>query len=142
MDQDQKRKPVIMGCYGIGVSRTMAACVEMSCDDWGIRWPMPIAPYHVLITVLKPDADLLTQANQIAQRLADNGFDVLIDDRDERPGGKFKDADLIGIPVRYTLSEKSIEAGGVEFKLRTDSGKGEVMAVDDAIARTMAAAEA
>ena len=141
MDKDQKRSPVIMGCYGIGVSRTMAACVEMSCDDWGIKWPMPIAPYHVLITVLKPDGDLLTQANTIADQLADKGFDVLIDDRDERPGGKFKDADLVGIPARFTLSAKSIEAGGVEFKLRSDEGKGEVMPVEDAIAKTLAAAE-
>ncbi len=140
--QDQKRAPVIMGCYGIGVSRTMAACVEMSCDDWGIRWPMPIAPYHVLITVLKPDAELLTQARTIAAELSSKGFDVLIDDRDERPGGKFKDADLIGIPVRFTLSVKSIEAGGVEYKLRTSEGKGEVLPLEDAIAKTLQAAEA
>jgi prolyl-tRNA synthetase len=140
MDQDQQRKPVIMGCYGIGVSRTMAACVEMSCDDNGIVWPMPIAPYHALITALKPDAELLTRARALADTLAGEGFDVLIDDRDERPGAKFKDADLIGIPARYTLSAKSVEAGGVEFKLRSDEGKGEVMPVEEALERTRAAA--
>ena len=140
LDQNQQRRPVIMGCYGIGVSRTMAACVEMACDEHGIVWPLPIAPYHVLITLLKPDDAMLADARTLADELAAEGFDVLIDDRDERPGGKFKDADLIGVPLRLTLSEKTREAGGVEFKLRTDSGKGEVISATEILNKCRAAA--
>src|SRR6185503_19409771 len=97
----QQKHSVIMGCYGIGVSRTMAACVEMSHDADGIVWPAPVAPYQVLITLMKPDApEHAAAAERIAGELAGRGIDVLIDDRDERPGVKFKDADLVGIPVR------------------------------------------
>jgi len=133
---DQQKKSVIMGCYGIGVSRTMAACVEMSHDDNGIIWPAAIAPYHVLITLLKPDdATHVQHADQLARALASQGVDVLIDDRDERPGVKFKDADLVGIPIRLTLGEKGLAQGGVEFKARTDSGKGELVPLANAVAR-------
>ncbi|MBZ0170902.1 MAG: proline--tRNA ligase, partial [Phycisphaerales bacterium] len=93
LDRDQKRRPVIMGCYGIGVSRTMAACVEMSHDENGIIWPTPVAPYHVLITLIKPDDEAsLSAADSLADSLTGAGVDVLIDDRKERPGVKFKDA--------------------------------------------------
>ncbi len=121
MDETQQRKSVIMGCYGIGVSRTMAACVEMSHDDDGIKWPLPIAPYHVIITPMKVEADSrhMQVASDLAGQLSAAGFDVLIDDRDERPGVKFKDADLIGVPIRLTIGDKSLAEESVEFKLRT-----------------------
>ena len=142
-DESGERKAVIMGCYGIGVSRTLAACVEMSHDDNGIIWPMALAPYHALITVMKIDnAEHMSHAERIAEELADAGFDVLIDDRDDRPGSKFKDADLIGIPIRLTLGDKAIEQGGIEFKLRTDSGKGEIVAMDSIVQRCLDAASA
>ncbi len=135
MDQDQQKRPVIMGCYGIGVSRTMAASVEQNHDENGIRWPMAIAPYHVLITVMKFDAaDHVAQADQIARDLSAAGVDVLIDDRDERPGVKFKDADLIGVPIRLTIGEKAFVAGAVEFKLRTATDKGELVKKEDVVA--------
>ncbi len=128
LDDKQQKRSVIMGCYGIGVSRTMAACVEMSHDENGIIWPAAIAPYHVLITVMKPDdARQKETASTLACELVGAGVDVLIDDRDERPGVKFKDADLIGIPLRLTLGDKALEQGGVEFKARKDAGKGEVV---------------
>ncbi|MCC6676508.1 MAG: proline--tRNA ligase [Phycisphaerales bacterium] len=136
LDQQQKQQAVIMGCYGIGVSRTMAACVEMSHDDNGIIWPAPIAPYHVLITLMKPDDPRQQEtARTLAASLADRGADVLIDDRDERPGVKFKDADLIGLPVRITIGDKALEQGGVELKARRDPGKGEVVAMADVTGR-------
>lgn len=135
LDKDQKKQSVIMGCYGIGVSRTMAACVEMSHDENGIIWPAAIAPYHVLVTVMKPDAaEQADAARKVAADLAAAGIDVLIDDRDERPGVKFKDADLIGIPVRLTVGDKSLAEGAVEFKRRKDAGKGELVKLSDVVA--------
>jgi prolyl-tRNA synthetase len=143
MDETQQRKSVIMGCYGIGVSRTMAACVEMAHDADGINWPLPIAPYHVLITPMKvePDSRHMQIARELSARLADAGLDVLIDDRDERPGVKFKDADLIGIPIRLTLGDKSLAEDSVEFKLRSDAaGKGELVKIAGVTARCLEAA--
>ena len=140
LDQNQKKAEIIMGCYGIGVSRTVAASVEQSHDDGGIIWPAPIAPYHVLITVLdhhkEPQAEL---ARKLATELAEAGLDVLIDDRKERPGVKFKDADLIGIPVRLTIADKAMADGEVEFKKRTDEGKGDRIAIDEACRHALAA---
>ncbi len=132
LDEKQERRPVIMGCYGIGVSRTVAACVEMSCDDNGIIWPAPVAPYHVLITLIKPDEAELKAAAALADELAARGVDVLIDDRDERPGVKFKDADLIGIPVRVTIGAKSLAERKVEIKHRKDTGTNALVALSDA----------
>ena len=140
--EDQKPRTVTMGCYGIGVSRTMAACVEMSHDDGGIIWPAAVAPYHVQIILMKHDDERqIETANQLAQELAERGADVLIDDRKERPGPKFKDADLIGIPVRLTLGDKALDAGGVEFKRRKDEGKGEVVPMAEVIDRCISALE-
>lgn len=134
MDASQERRPVIMGCYGIGVSRTVAACVEMSHDANGIIWPAPIAPYHVLITLMKPDDRLSKAASDLAATLADHGMDVLIDDRDERPGVKFNDADLIGIPVRVTVGAKALDEGCFEIKHRRDVNKSALVPVADAVA--------
>ena len=129
LDKDQKARAVIMGCYGIGVSRTMASSVEQNHDENGIIWPAAIAPYLVLITLMKPDQPThMDAAERIAESLSEKGIDVLIDDRDERAGVKFKDADLIGIPIRLTIGDKALAEGGVEFKLRRDAqGKGEVI---------------
>ncbi|MCW5755694.1 MAG: proline--tRNA ligase [Phycisphaeraceae bacterium] len=140
--EDQKPRTVTMGCYGIGISRTMAACVEMSCDEGGIVWPAAVAPYHVLIVLMKHDDERQRSlAMDLASKLGQAGADVLIDDRNERPGPKFKDADLIGIPVRLTLGDKALDAGGVEFKLRRDPGKGEVVPMADVVARVVGALE-
>ncbi len=141
LDETQQRKPVIMGCYGIGVSRTMAACVEMSHDENGIIWPAALAPYHVLITVMKPDDPRHRDAAaKLACDLSGAGVDTLIDDRDERAGVKFKDADLIGVPIRLTIGDKSLEQGAVEFKLRKDAaGKGESVPLPQVVARCVAA---
>jgi prolyl-tRNA synthetase len=140
LNHEQQKQSVIMGCYGIGVSRTMAACVEMSHDNDGIVWPAPIAPYGVLITLMRADnADHANLAERLSRGLADAGVDVLIDDRDERPGVKFKDADLIGIPIRLTIGEKALEQGGVEFKARKVAGKGEVIKTDGVVAKCLAA---
>ena len=128
LDKAQQKRAVIMGCYGIGVSRTLAACVEMSHDDNGIVMPAAVAPYHVHIVTIKPEEDgVLDRATALAGELAARGLDVLIDDRDERPGPKFKDADLIGVPVRLTVSPKSLAEGAAEFKLRRDGGKGDLV---------------
>jgi prolyl-tRNA synthetase len=124
LDRDQKKRSVIMGCYGIGVSRTLAACVEMSHDEHGIVMPLAIAPYHVQIVVIKPEDDgVMEHVDELARELSSSGFDVLVDDRSERPGPKFKDADLIGIPLRIIVSSKTIGDGQVEFKKRSDAGK-------------------
>lgn len=142
LDAEQQRRAVIMGCYGIGVSRTMAACVEMAHDDNGIVWPAAIAPYHVLIVPMKVDADSphMRAALDLAQQLSAAGIDVLIDDRDERPGVKFKDADLIGIPLRLTLGDKALEASAVEFKRRSDTAtKGELVPIAGAVQHCLSA---
>jgi len=118
LTQEGKSEPVVMGCYGIGVSRTLQAVIEQNCDEQGIRWPFAVAPFAVVITLL--DTSLTPHALSLKESLEKSGLDVLLDDRDERPGVKFKDADLIGFPVRVTVGEKSWAAGGVEVKLRTE----------------------
>jgi len=134
LDKNQKKQSVIMGCYGIGVSRTLSACVEMSNDENGIVWPASIAPYHAQIIVIKPKEEgVLEEAHKLASELAEQGIDVLIDDRDERPGPKFKDADLVGLPVRFIISPKTIEAKSVEFKARLDTGRAQMIDRNDAI---------
>ena len=142
LTEDQSRRAVIMGCYGIGVSRTAAACVEQNHDENGIVWPWALSPYHALIVMLpskERGEEIESAAQTLAAKLSAAGLDVLIDDRDERPGVKFKDADLIGIPARLTLSEKAIDSGGVEFKLRSDPGKGEVLSLEEAVSRCLGA---
>ena len=103
-DENQQDRLIVMGCYGIGVTRTLSAIVEQHHDENGIIWPMSVAPYHVIITLVKPgDETQEAVAEEIYSRLSDAGVEVLLDDRDERPGVKFKDADLLGIPVRITV---------------------------------------
>jgi len=119
MDDQKQVHPMVMGCYGIGISRTLQAVIEQSHDDNGIIWPWAIAPYQVLITLLDPamaEAAELAKAVGVAAELA--GADVLIDDRDGRPGVKFKDADLIGVPLRVTIGGRGLKEGVIEVKWR------------------------
>jgi prolyl-tRNA synthetase len=111
----------------------MAACVEMSHDENGIIWPAALAPYHVVLTIMDASSERQqAEAKRLSKSLSERGLDVLVDDRDERPGVKFKDADLIGVPVRLVLGDKALDAGGVEFKLRKDTqSKGSVVALAD-----------
>ena len=118
LDQNGKTQPYVMGCYGIGISRTAAAAVEAHYDENGIKWPLAIAPYHaVVIPVSTKDEQQMKVAEDIYKTLKKHGVEVVIDDRDERPGVKFKDADLIGFPFRITVG-KGITEGVVEFKNR------------------------
>ena len=133
VDENQQEKPIVMGCYGIGVTRTLAAIVEQHHDDNGIIWPISVAPYHVIIEEMKPgDEEQDKVTAEIEEKLEKAGVEVLVDDRKERPGVKFKDADLIGIPVRITVGKKAPE-GIVEYKLRREEDKKE-LSVEDAIA--------
>ena len=129
-DESMKDRPIVMGCYGIGITRTLAAVVEQCHDENGIIWPVSVAPYHVIITVMKPDDRIQAElAEEIYEKLIAGGAEVLLDDRKERPGVKFKDADLLGIPVRITVGRGAAD-GMVEYKLRRDSEKEELYASD------------
>lgn len=122
-----------MGCYGVGVTRTMQAVVEQSHDDKGIIWPVSVAPYHVIVTVINPkDETQMEIANKIEAELETKRVEVIVDDRDERVGVKFNDADLLGIPIRITVG-KLAKDGKVEYKLRREEDN-EVMSAADAIA--------
>ena len=135
-DENQKDQLIVMGCYGIGVTRTLAAIVEQHHDENGIIWPMSVAPYHVIVTLVKPDdEDQARVAEEIYEKLQKAGVEVLLDDRNERPGVKFKDADLLGIPVRITVGRGAAD-GLVEYKLRRDADKEEV-AVEEAIQKAI-----
>jgi prolyl-tRNA synthetase len=119
LDQTGVEKPCIMGCYGIGVNRILASAIELGNDKDGIIWPISIAPFEVIVTcVNQEDTEVAKAAENIYQQLLDKGIDVLLDDRIMRGGGKFKDADLLGVPVRITVGKKSIAEGNVEIKLR------------------------
>lgn len=125
-DENQKDKPIVMGSYGIGVSRTLAAIIEQNHDENGIIWPMPVAPYEVMITVVKVKDDVQMElAEKMYDELVEAGIEVLLDDRDERVGVKFKDADLLGVPIRITVG-KGATNKLVEYKLRRDVKKVEL----------------
>jgi prolyl-tRNA synthetase len=120
-DSNGEEKFFIMGCYGIGVSRTVAAAIEQNHDDNGIIFPLPLAPFQVIILNLGlKDEKITAVAEDLYQRLSQNGIEVLLDDRDERPGVKFKDADLIGIPYRVTIGKRLLEEKMVEIRARAD----------------------
>ncbi len=122
LDETGTEKPCLMGCYGIGINRIMASAIELGNDENGIIWPISIAPFEVIITsVNQEDTNVAQTAEKIYKQLLDKGIDVLLDDRDVRAGVKFKDADLIGIPVRVTVGQKSLADGKVEIKLRSES---------------------
>lgn len=131
-DENQEDCLIVMGCYGIGVTRTLAAVVEQHHDKDGIIWPLSVAPYHLIITLVNPaDAVQAQVAEDIYRNLQKQGVEVLLDDRDERPGVKFKDADLLGIPLRITVGRGAAE-GMVEYKRRSEGEKAD-MTVDAAI---------
>jgi prolyl-tRNA synthetase len=126
LDASGKAQSLIMGCYGIGVSRLLSAVIEQHADEQGIVWPASIAPYHVhIVPVSAKDDTQMSLASQLAERLTAAGIEVLLDDRDERPGVKFKDADLIGIPLRLTVGRQAAN-GIVEAKLRTEAAAKEL----------------
>ena len=119
-DENGKTHPYIMGCYGIGISRTAAAAVERYHDEFGIIWPLEIAPYHaVVVPVNTNDEEQVKLADEIYEKLQKAGVEVVLDDRNDRAGVKFKDADLIGYPFRITVG-KTISEGLVEFKRRDE----------------------
>jgi prolyl-tRNA synthetase len=120
LDEAGKQQPAIMGCYGIGVTRTLQAIIEQSNDKDGIIWPLAVAPYPVCITPLSvaPDSAVMQLAEQLYAELVARGVEVILDDRDDRPGVKFKDSDLVGFPLRIGIGEKSLARGEVELKPR------------------------
>ncbi|HPF40984.1 MAG TPA: proline--tRNA ligase [Phycisphaerae bacterium] len=135
LDRNGKAKPLIMGCYGIGLNRIMASAIEANHDDGGVIWPMSIAPFQALVVALDPrEEEVMQTAGRIHDALEAAGVDTLLDDRDERAGFKFKDADLIGFPVRVTVGRKALADGVVEVKLRS-SDEIEKLAPDAAIDR-------
>ncbi|MCK9519499.1 MAG: His/Gly/Thr/Pro-type tRNA ligase C-terminal domain-containing protein, partial [Dehalococcoidia bacterium] len=133
LDEQGERKPVVMGCYGIGLDRMIAACIEANHDESGITWPAEVAPYDVHVVVLNLDQPAVTEALEKLERdLVDAGLSVLIDDRPDSAGIKFKDADLVGIPARITISPRALERGGLEVRDRR-SGETEVVPVDQVL---------
>ena len=136
-DVEGAEHPMEMGCYGLGIGRTIAAAIEQNHDKDGIIWPRPLAPFEVLLVVLNPDdAEVSATAERLYAELQGKGIDVLYDDRDERPGVKFKDADLIGIPVRVVVGAKSLAQGKVEVSLRRDREK-RLVAPDEATSKAI-----
>lgn len=131
LDKDGTAKPAIMGCYGIGSERLLAAIVEENHDDRGIIWPHEIAPFPVHIVALHSDPAVVEAADRLRAMLSDAGIDSLYDDREETAGVKFKDADLLGMPLRVTISPRSLKSGGVELKNRKDN-TGHTVALEDA----------
>jgi prolyl-tRNA synthetase len=134
LDKDGESKPMIMGCYGIGVSRLVAATVEQHFDENGIVWPASIAPYPVHVVQLGMEQEVVDAVARLEKELAALGIEALIDDRDDRAGVKFKDADLIGIPLRVTIGAKALKSGSVEFKPRREKNpkNAELLPIGDA----------
>ena len=123
LDKDGKEKPIIMGCYGIGVNRLLAAVIELNHDNKGIIWPIAISPYQVLILPIDKNSESFKIAEKIYQDLKSENLDILLDDRDIQAGAKFKDADLIGIPYQIIIGPKSLKEGKVELRHRKDNKK-------------------
>ncbi len=122
LDSDGKKQPILMGSYGIGITRTPQAALERYCDDKGIIWPKNIAPYLVQLIPLKMDSpEQVNAADKIYEALREAGIEVLYDDRNDRPGVKFNDADLIGLPIRITIGDKSLKDNKVELKARAET---------------------
>jgi prolyl-tRNA synthetase len=137
-DSDGQEKPFVMGCYGIGVSRVMAAAIEQNHDAKGIVFPLPLAPFQVIVLNLGPkDAAYCEAAEGLYRGLQAQGLDVLYDDRDERPGSKFNDADLLGIPYRLTVGKTFEQEGKVELRSRR-TGETQILALEGAVAQITA----
>ncbi len=121
LDKEGKEKLAVMGCYGIGVGRTVAAAIEQGHDENGMIMPFAIAPFEVcVLPVNSSHAESMELAEVVYKELLGKGIDAIIDDRPERPGVKFKDCDLIGIPIRVTIGERNLKEGLVEIKLRNE----------------------
>jgi prolyl-tRNA synthetase len=137
LDVDGQRKPSVMGCYGIGITRTLQAVIEQSNYKDGVIWPLSVAPYQVCITPLAvaPESQAMQLAEKFHAELTAQGVEVILDDRDERPGVKFKDADLVGFPLRIALGEKSLAKGEVEIKPR--SGPFQAVKIEEAVAEVL-----
>ncbi|GAB4295545.1 MAG: proline--tRNA ligase [Desulfuromonadia bacterium] len=134
LDDQGEERIIFMGCYGIGIGRTVAACIEQNHDENGIIFPLPIAPFHCIVTLVNPKDEAVARGGEdIYRKLLDAGVEVILDDRDERPGVKFKDADLIGIPLRITVGAKNLVDGKVEFKRRRER-ESTLLSPDEAIA--------
>lgn len=142
LDTDGARKPSVMGCYGIGVTRTLQAIIEQGNDKDGVIWPLSVAPYQVCITPLAvaPESEAMKLAEKFYAELTAQGVDVILDDRDERPGVKFKDSELVGFPIRIGLGEKSLAKGEVEIKPRT--GAIQFVKIDEAVEAVVALVKA
>ena len=137
LDRDGKAQPFIMGCYGIGLNRIMAAAIEAFHDEKGICWPVSIAPFTVVICALDMrEEEVSTLANRIHDELQDRGVDVILDDRDARPGFKFKDAELIGFPIRITVGKRGLADGIVELQVRR-TGEVQKLPPDQIVAMTV-----
>jgi prolyl-tRNA synthetase len=127
LDENGNSEPAEMGCYGIGVGRTMAAAIEQNHDENGIIWPVPIAPWEIIVLPLQTnDEKVMEAAEKIYSDLKNAGMDVVLDDRKERAGFKFKDADLIGYPMQIVLGSRSVAAGNAEVKFRVSGEKTEI----------------
>lgn len=136
--EDGQLRPIEMGCYGIGVTRILAAAIEQRHDDDGMILPLSIAPYHAIVLPLQlKDDDVVATSERLYQELKDAGVEVVLDDRDQRPGAKFKDADLIGIPLRISVGSRGLKDGQVEYKRRGE-GDVELVAVDEIVAQVVA----
>ena len=141
LDAFGKEQPIVMGCYGIGVGRTAAAAIEQHHDDDGIVWPISIAPFEACVLPVNTKNDgLVEEAERVGEELSARGIEVLFDDRDERAGIKFKDADLVGIPLRVTFGEKNYEAGCAEIRDRK-TGRTDRVEISEVVARVCTAAQ-
>ena len=135
IDPEGISRPIVMGCYGIGLGRILAAAIEQSHDDKGIIWPLPIAPYQIYLCPLHPENPEITDtAEKLCAELETQGFEVLFDDRNESPGVKFNDADLIGIPIRVTISPRTLENDSVEIKRRSEK-KSQLVPLGEAVSK-------
>jgi prolyl-tRNA synthetase len=133
IDRDGNQKPLVMGCYGIGIGRIMAAAIEQNHDDKGIVWPVPIAPYHVYLCALGiEDGDISSAADILYKELSKQQIEVLYDDRLESAGVKFNDADLLGMPVRVVLSKRTLKSNSIEIKIRKEK-ETEILPLKDVI---------
>ncbi|MFH0777055.1 MAG: His/Gly/Thr/Pro-type tRNA ligase C-terminal domain-containing protein, partial [Candidatus Eisenbacteria bacterium] len=138
LDQDGKERPLVMGCYGIGITRTVAAVIEEHHDADGIAWPLSVAPYQIEVLPLNANDHLLREtAERMYDELEAGGLEVLLDDRDQSPGFKFKDADLIGLPVRIVVGGKAMSEGKVEIHLRKSKETVRTQ-INDAVPRVQA----
>jgi prolyl-tRNA synthetase len=138
LDAQGKERTLVMGCYGIGIGRTAAAAIEQNHDENGIIWPMPLAPFQVIVTLLNPnDEAVLSAGEALYEQLLAAGLEVLLDDRDERPGSKFKDAELLGIPLRVTVGARGLKEQSFELQHR-QTGENSILPIDSAAATILA----